>query len=94
MGSKPQGMVNPKYWGGIVGGLTLLILGRWWFGKKLSKYLGDRTAYLAFDSEADSRIASWQKWTVLLLCILIIPFLARLFTFGTQVLTKAFDLSP
>jgi hypothetical protein len=71
-------------------GLAVAILGRWWFGKKLSKYLSARTAYVDFGSKVDIRIAAWQKRTVLLLCIIIIPVLSMLFTFGTQVLTKAF----
>jgi hypothetical protein len=69
-----------------------LVIGHWWLGPRLKKYREDRSAYLQFDTERDTRIAFWQKVSATLVCVIVRPFLALLVTFGTQVITRAFDL--
>jgi hypothetical protein len=69
-----------------------LVVGYWWLGKRLKKYRQDRSTYMQFASEKDTQIAFWQKVGVLLACGIVLPILALLVTFGTQVFTRAFDL--
>jgi hypothetical protein len=69
-----------------------LVVGHWWLGNRLNKYREDRTVYSQFDTVKDSRIVFWQKFGVSLVCGIVLPLLAMFVTFGTQVITKAFDL--
>jgi hypothetical protein len=69
-----------------------LVVGHWWLGQRLKKYREDRSVYLQFNTEKDTQIAFWQKVSVILVCGIVFPLLAMLVTFGTQVITRAFDL--
>jgi hypothetical protein len=73
----------------LILGFLILILGRWRLGKKLNKYRSDQNAYLSYSAETDYRIAFWQKFMVLLICGILVPSVAVIITFGTQVLTRA-----
>jgi hypothetical protein len=68
-----------------------LVVGHWWLGKRLTHYRNDRTIYLGFATDWDKRIVFWQKFAVVVICALLLPFVALLMTFGTQVVTRAFD---
>ena len=70
-----------------------LVVGRWWIGRRLAQYREDRITYSRFDTPRDTRIVFWQKFSVLLLCGIILPLVAMFVTFGTQVFTRAFDLN-
>jgi hypothetical protein len=69
-----------------------LVIGHRWLGQRLKKYREDRSVYLQFDTERDTKIAFWQKVSVTVVCAIVLPFLAMLVTFGTQVITRAFDM--
>jgi hypothetical protein len=68
-----------------------LVLGHWLLTKRLAQYRDDRIIYLRFATDSDRRIVFWQKFIVICVCVFVIPFLALLVTFGTQVITRAFD---
>jgi hypothetical protein len=68
-----------------------LFAGHWWLGKRFTQYRDDRTIYLRFATDSDQRIVFWQKFTVVVVCALLAPFLSLLMTFGTQVVTRAFE---
>ena len=68
-----------------------MVVGYLWLNGRLKKYREDRSIYLRFATESDRRVVFWQKIIVFVVCAIVIPFLALLVTFGTQVITKAFD---
>ena len=68
-----------------------MVGGYWGLNKRLKQYRDDRTTYLSFATELDRRIVIWQKLIVFAVCAMLVPFLSLLVTFGTQVITKAFD---
>jgi hypothetical protein len=68
-----------------------VIIGHIWLGRKLRKYRDDRSAYLEFNSARDARIASWQRTVVFFVCAIVLPLLAMYITFGSEVITKAFN---
>jgi hypothetical protein len=80
-------------WAGvIIIGILSWVVGRLWVGKRFEKYREDRCVYTQYASEKDSQIVAWQRFIVFFVCAIVLPFLAMLVTFGTQILTKAFDL--
>jgi hypothetical protein len=68
-----------------------MVGGHWALNRQLKCYRDEWAAYLEFARESDKRIVSWQRFISLVLCGLVIPFVALLLAFGTQVITKAFD---
>jgi hypothetical protein len=82
--------LSPRIW--MIAIVVLSMLGgHRWLNKRLTRYREDRTLYLNFSSDSDRRIVFWQTLTVFAICAMLIPFLALVATFGTQVITTAFD---
>ena len=52
-----------------------IIVGHQWLGRRFRQYRDDPTPCLEFASERDQRIAFWVKFSVVIVCGLIIPWL-------------------
>ena len=61
---------------GIVIVLLALAFGHWWFRRKFRRYRHDRQSLLEFDTEQDRNAATELKIKVLVVCGLIVPWLA------------------
>jgi hypothetical protein len=82
--------LSPRIW--MIAVVVLSMFGgHWWLNKRLTRYREDRTLYLSFSSDSDRRIVFWQRLTVFATCAVLVPFLALVVTFGTQVITRAFN---
>ena len=60
----------------LVVGLLALVAGGIQFARRFGKYRDDPYTASAFDSERDRRVVFWQKFFIVITCILVIPLLA------------------
>jgi hypothetical protein len=89
----PKGSRFPQLGFAIILWTLSVVIGHLWLGPRVKKYRQDRSAFTEFASTRDARIVSWQRFIVFTVCAIVLPFLAMLFTFGTQVITRAFELN-
>lgn len=75
LGTSSSWVLASKYALVIVMFCMALFGGRWWLRRKFAKCIADTDVCLTFDTERDRRIVYWQKFSILVICGMIIPWL-------------------